>query len=42
MPVAARYPTWDRILNPEKYEPRKTPDKVEPKKAPATVPASAK
>jgi len=35
MPNAARYPTWDRILNPEKYEPKKTPDKVEPKKAPA-------
>jgi hypothetical protein len=35
MPNAARYPTWDRILNPEKYEPKKTPDTVEPKKAPA-------
>jgi hypothetical protein len=42
MPVAARYPTWDRILNPEKYEPKKTAEKVEPKKAPATAPASAK
>ena len=43
MPVAARYPTWDRILNPEKYEPKKTADKVEPKKAPpATAPAPAK
>ena len=28
MPNAARYPSWDRILNPEKYEPKKTPDKV--------------
>jgi len=35
MPNAARYPTWDRILNPEKYEPKKTTDKVEPKKVPA-------
>jgi hypothetical protein len=42
MPVAARYPTWDRILNPEKYEPKKTTDKVEPKKAPAPAPAPAK
>ena len=41
MPVAARYPTWDRILNPEKYEPKKTTDKVEPKKAPAPAPAPA-
>jgi hypothetical protein len=40
MPVAARYPTWDRILNPQKYEPKKTADKVEPNKAPA--PAAAK
>ena len=24
MPNAARYPTWDRILNPQKYEPKKT------------------
>ena len=39
MPVAARFPTWDRILNPEKYEPKKTADKGEPKKAPATAPA---
>ena len=23
MPNAARYPSWDRILNPEKYEPKK-------------------
>jgi hypothetical protein len=23
MPNAARYPTWDRILNPQKYEPKK-------------------
>ena len=42
LPVAARYPTWDRILNPEKYEPKKTADKVEPKKAPAAAPAPAK
>jgi hypothetical protein len=37
MPVAARYPTWDRILNPQKYEPKKTDmDKAaDPKKAPA-------
>jgi hypothetical protein len=42
MPVAARYPTWDRILNPEKYEPKKTADKAEPKKAPAASPAPAK
>jgi hypothetical protein len=41
MPVAARYPTWDRILNPEKYEPKKTTDKVEPKKAPASASAPA-
>ena len=39
MPVASRYPTWDRILNPEKYEPKKTDkDKAtEAKKAPATA-----
>jgi hypothetical protein len=29
MPIAARYPSWDRILNPEKYE-----KKDETKKAP--------
>lgn len=23
MPIAARYPSWDRILNPAKYEPKK-------------------
>ena len=23
MPIAARYPSWDRILHPEKYEPKK-------------------
>ena len=37
MPNAARYPTWDRILNPEKYEPKKTTDKAEPRKSPATA-----
>jgi hypothetical protein len=42
MPVAARYPTWDRILNPQKYEPKKTADNVEPNKAPAPAPAAAK
>jgi hypothetical protein len=41
MPVAVRYPAWDRILNPQKYEPRKTADKVEPNKAPATAPTPA-
>ncbi len=34
MPNAARYPTWDRILNPQKYEPKKTTES-ESKKAPA-------
>ena len=41
MPVAGRYPTWDRILNPEKYEPKKTTDKVEPRKPTAPAQASA-
>lgn len=31
LPNAARYPSWDRILHPEKYEPRKD----DAKKAPA-------
>ena len=35
MPIAARYPTWDRILNPEKYEPKKDEAKKdEARKAP--------
>jgi hypothetical protein len=38
MPNAARYPTWDRILNPQKYEPKKTDkDKAESKTVPATA-----
>ena len=36
MPNAARYPNWDRILNPEKYAPKKDETKKdEPKKATA-------
>lgn len=35
MPNAARYPTWDRILNPQKYEPKDDSKKNDPKKAPA-------
>ncbi len=41
LPNAARYPTWDRILNPEKYAPKKDEAKKdeakkdEAKKAPA-------
>jgi hypothetical protein len=36
LPNAARYPTWDRILNPEKYAPKKDEvKKDEAKKAPA-------
>ena len=48
IPVAARYPTWDRILNPAKYEPKKTDkdkaekDKAEKDKAEAKKPATAK
>jgi hypothetical protein len=32
MPNAARYPTWDRILNPQKYEPKKDDSKKAPVK----------
>lgn len=35
MPNAARYPTWDRILNPQKYEPKDDSRKDDSRKAPA-------
>jgi len=34
MPNAARYPTWDRILNPQKYQPKDDSNKNDSRKAP--------